>query len=82
MLNFPELYILHKNVIIIIFITGGINEAVTEHIEKDYFELAAGVADMVRKMRLEYHPVFVKGIGAGVVLCILAVLPVVIAGIM
>lgn len=67
---------------VFMFITSGINEAVTEHIEKDNFELATGVADTVRKMRFEYHPVFAKGIGAGVVLCILAVVPLIIAGIM
>lgn len=51
-----------------------------EHLEKDNFETEYGVSGMVRERRKSYEPVFTRGIAIGVVLCILSVIPIILAG--
>lgn len=67
---------------VFLFITYGMREARMEHLEKDNFETEYGVSGMVREKRDSYEPIFVRGIAVGVVLCILAVIPAIIAGAM
>lgn len=67
---------------VFLFITYGMREAHMEHLEKDSFETEYGVSGMVREKRDSYEPVFSRGIAVGVVLCILAVIPTIIAGTM
>lgn len=64
------------------FITYGIRESSMEHLEKEAFETEYGVSGMVRQRSREYEPVFTRGIAIGVVLCIVSVVPIVIAGAM
>lgn len=65
---------------VFIFITYGIRESKMEHLEKDYFETEYGVTGMVKEKKISYEPVFTRGIAVGVVLCILAVVPVLVVG--
>ena len=67
---------------VFLFTTYGMREAHMEHFEKESFETEYGVSGMVREKRDSYEPTFVRGIAVGVVLCILAVIPTVIAGAM
>lgn len=66
---------------VFLFITYGIRESHMEHLEKDNFETEYGVSSMVRERRKSYEPVFTRGIAIGVVLCILSVIPIILAGI-
>ena len=67
---------------VFLFITYGMREARMEHLEKENFETEYGVSGMVRGKRDSYEPIFVRGIAVGVVLCILAVIPTIIASAM
>ena len=64
------------------FITYGIRESRMEHFEKENFETAYGVTGMVKEKRRDYEGTFARGISFGVVFCILAALPLIIAGTM
>ena len=64
------------------FITYGIRESHMEHFEKENFETAYGVTGMVKEKRRDYEGTFARGISFGVVFCILAALPLIIAGTM
>ena len=64
------------------FITYGIRESRMEHFEKENFETAYGVTGMVKEKRQDYEGTFARGISFGVVFCILAALPLIIAGTM
>ena len=64
------------------FITYGIRESRMEHFEKENFETAYGVTGMVKEKRRDYEGTFARGISVGVVFCILAALPLIIAGTM
>lgn len=65
---------------VFMFITCGIRESHSEHLEKEYFETAYGVTGMVKEKSAAYESVFARGIATGVVLCVLAVVPAIIAG--
>lgn len=67
---------------VFLFITYGIRASHMEHLEKDNFETEYGVSGMVRERRKSYEPVFTRGIAIGVVLCILSVIPIILAGAM
>lgn len=67
-------------VAVFMFITFGIEESRMEHLERDIFETEYGVAGMVRERKKNYEQIFAKGIAIGVVLCIISVIPVIIAG--
>ena len=64
------------------FITYGIRESRMEHFEKENVETAYGVTGMVKEKRRDYEGTFARGISFGVVFCILAALPLIIAGTM
>lgn len=67
---------------VFMFITCGLWESHSEHLEKEYFETEYGVTGMVKEKSRAYETVFSRGIAVGVVLCILAVVPLIIAGAM
>ena len=67
---------------VFLFITCGIRESHMEHLEKENFETEYGVSGMVREKSRFYEPIFTRGIAIGVVLCILSVLPLIVAGAM
>lgn len=69
-------------VAVIMFITSGMGQNETDHLEKEDIDIDDAVAAMVKEKRREFSPSFTKGIAGGVVLCILSVLPLIIAGIM
>nr|WP_039123198.1 helix-turn-helix transcriptional regulator [Ligilactobacillus ruminis] len=64
------------------FITYGMRESHMEDLETDSFETEYGVSGMVREKRDTYEPTFIRNTAIGVVLCILSVIPLVIAGVM
>ena len=65
---------------VFLFITYGMRESHMEHFEKECFETEYGVSGMVREKKDSYEPIFIRGTAVGVVLCILAVIPTIIAG--
>ncbi len=67
---------------VFLFITCGIRAHRSESLEKETFETAYGVTGMVKEKRRDFEPVFAQGIAVGVVLCILAAVPVILAGAM
>ncbi|MDO4492239.1 MAG: helix-turn-helix transcriptional regulator [Lachnospiraceae bacterium] len=67
-------------VAVFLFITIGMKMSHSEHLEKEMFETEYGVTGMVREKSRAYEQTFTMGIAGGVVLCILSVVPVIIAG--
>ncbi|NLL91167.1 MAG: helix-turn-helix transcriptional regulator [Ruminococcaceae bacterium] len=65
---------------VFMFITHGLRGGRMEHIENENFVTEYGVAGMAKERRDSYAPVFTRGIAVGVVLCILSVVPIIIAG--
>ena len=65
---------------VFLFITYGMRESHMEHFEKECFETEYGVSGIVREKKDSYEPIFIRGTAVGVVLCILAVIPTIIAG--
>ena len=65
-----------------LFVNYGLRESHMQHLEKESFETEYGVSGMVRERRDKYEPAFIRNIAIGVVLCILSVIPTIIAGIM
>lgn len=65
-----------------LFVNYGLRESHMQHLEKESFETEYGVSGMVREKRNQYEPAFIRNIAIGVVLCILSVIPAIIAGIM
>lgn len=66
-------------VAVFFFITYGIKASKLEYLENESFETEYGVTGLVKERKHSYEPVFTRGIAMGVVLCILAVVPVLIA---
>ena len=64
---------------VFLFITYGMSESHMEYFEKECFETEYGVSGMVREKKDSYEPIFIRGTAVGVVLCILAVIPTIIA---
>lgn len=62
-----------------LFITCGIRSSRMEHLEKEAFETAYGVSGMVKERRAEFESTFARGLAIGVVLCVVAVVPLVVA---
>ncbi len=62
------------------FITSGMKLRVYEYLEKEYIETAYGVKGMVTEKKRNFQESFTRGIAIGVLLCIVSVIPVVIAG--
>ena len=67
---------------VFLFITCGMRESHMEHLEKENFETEYGVFGMVKEKRSAYEAIFSRGIAVGTVLCILAVVPLLLVGIM
>ena len=65
-----------------LFVNYGLHESHMQHLEKESFETEYGVSGMVRERRKLYEPTFTRNIAIGVVLCILSVLPTIMAGVM
>lgn len=67
---------------VFLFITCGMKESGMEYLEKESFETEYGVSGMVREKRSSFEAVYTRGIAAGTVLCIIAVVPLILAGVM
>lgn len=65
-----------------LFVNYGLRESHMQHLEKEIFETEYGVPGMVRERREQYEPTFTRNIAIGVVLCILSVIPTIMAGVM
>ena len=65
-----------------VFITGGMALEQYKHIHEDAFQPEAGLTAMVEELRNEHTPTFTFSITLGVILCILAVLPLIVAAVM
>lgn len=65
-----------------LFVNYGLREYYMQHLEKEIFETEYGVSGMVRERRDKYEPTFTRNIAIGVVLCILSVIPTIMAGVM
>lgn len=65
---------------VFLFITCGIRESSMEYLEKEAFETEYGVSGMAKERRKEFEPVYTRSIATGVVLCILAAVPLLAAG--
>ena len=65
-----------------LFVNYGLRESHMQHLEKESFETEYGVSGMVRERREQYEPTFIRNIAIGVVLCILSVIPTIMAGVM
>ena len=67
---------------VFMFITCGMRESHMEYLEKENFETEYGVSGMVKEKRSIFEAVFTRGLAVGTVLCILAVVPLILVGIM
>lgn len=65
-----------------LFVNYGLRESHMQHLEKESFETEYGVSGMVRERRDKYESTFIRNIAIGVVLCILSVIPTIMAGVM
>ena len=65
-----------------LFVNYGLRESHMQYLEKEIFETEYGVSGMVRERRDKYEPTFTRNIAIGVVLCILSVIPTIMAGVM
>lgn len=65
-----------------LFVNYGLRESHMQHLEKESFETEYGVSGMVREKRNQYELTFIRNIAIGVVLCILSVIPTIMAGVM
>lgn len=65
-----------------LFVNYGLRESHMQHLEKESFETEYGVSGMVRERREQYEPTFTRNIAIGVVLCILSIIPTIMAGVM
>ena len=65
-----------------LFVNYGLRESHMQHLEKESFETEYGVSGMVRERREQYESTFTRNIAIAVVLCILSVIPAIMAGVM
>ena len=65
-----------------LFVNYGLRESHMQHLEKESFETEYGVSGMVREKRNQYESTFIRNIAIGVVLCIISVIPTIMAGVM
>ena len=65
-----------------LFVNYGLHESHMKHLEKESFETEYGISGMVRERREQYEPTFTRNIAIGVILCILSVIPTIMAGVM
>lgn len=64
-----------------LFITYGLRKSQMEYLEKDDIEVEDVVCKMIHEKKKSYESIFTRGIAGGVVLCILSVIPIILAGI-
>lgn len=64
------------------FVTCGIRLSRMEYLKKETFETEYGVTGMTLSKKNDFEPLFSKNIALGVVICIVAVIPVVVGGAM
>lgn len=64
-----------------LFITYGFRKSQMEYLERDDIEVEDVVCKMIHEKKESYEPIFIRGIAGGVVLCILSVIPIILAGI-
>lgn len=69
-------------VAVYLLIMCGIREKRMEYLERENFEVETALTEIIKEKRDLHIPVFAKGIASGVVLCILASLPLILASIM
>lgn len=69
-------------VAVALFIMCGVRSSRMEHLEKDSFELEPGIAYAVKEKRDAYEGTFTRGTVTGVVLCILACVPLLVVALM
>ncbi len=67
---------------VFMFITHSIRKSRIEYIEKESFETEYGVSGMVKEKNRSFEPTYTRGLALGVVLIILASVPLVIAALM
>lgn len=65
-----------------LFVTTGLSESKYEYIEKELLDTAYGVDGAVRDKKEKFHPIFTKSLTAGIVLCVISVIPLFISMIM
>lgn len=66
---------------VFMFITSGLKDSRMEHLEKEAIETEYGVTGAARARRDEFEQTYSRGLAAGVALCILSPVPLVLAGI-
>lgn len=76
------LFLVLVAIAVYLFVNYGLREFHMQHLEKEIFETEYGVSGMVRERRDKYEPTFTRNIAIGVVLCILSVIPTIMAGVM
>lgn len=67
---------------VFIFVSYGMHAKPFEYMEKECFETAYGVTGLVRERAKEFSEPFTRNVAVGVVLCIVATIPLLIAGAM
>lgn len=65
---------------VFVFISYGMKESKFSYLEKEAFETAYGVSGLAKEKQKDYEDTFTRSIAIGVVLCIVAVIPLLIAG--
>lgn len=65
---------------VMVFILGGMKLSKYEFLEKEPIKLLYGVEAVITRKKEAYEPTFRMAIASGVILCILAAIPVVVAG--
>lgn len=64
---------------VVLFISNGMKLEKYEYVEEENLSLEYGVAGIVEKKKEVYAPIFQKGIAIGVCLCIISVVPIMLA---
>ena len=68
-------------VAVVIFIVTGLQMKEYEYLTKEDFELDKQAAAVVCEQKQSYEPKFIVGLAAGVAMCILSVVPLILAGV-
>ena len=59
-----------------LFVTSGLHISQFEYLEKEPIDTLYGISGMVKERREQFRPVYVRQLTLGIVLCILAVIPI------
>ncbi|MGL5259560.1 MAG: helix-turn-helix domain-containing protein [Lachnospiraceae bacterium] len=63
-----------------IFVTNDIKENTMKYLKNESFETAYGVSGMVKEKQRAHEKTYARGMASGIVLCIIAVVPLVLSG--